>query len=114
VARPAAADRQVEQEIEVAIEDPPGEAGERVEGDVVQPPGDAVGRPVDSVDVEVAGEVLVDRAGRADAPADAGMAREMHRGVDGPRLAADDLHDVDLAARGPADLVDVRAEHPER
>src|SRR4051794_2398427 len=38
----------------------------------------------------------------------------MHRAVHGCRLAADVLHDVDLASLWPADDVDVRSEHPER
>src|ERR1051326_8178552 len=38
----------------------------------------------------------------------------MNSAVNCGRLFADVFHDVDLAAVGPADLVDVFAEHPER
>src|SRR5207244_4541732 len=41
------------------------------------------------------------------------VAGAMHRAVYPAGLLANVLHDVDLAARGPADLVAVVAQHPE-
>src|SRR5690606_39104077 len=43
----------------------------------------------------------------------AGVAGSVNRAVDSLRLAADVLHDVDLAGLGPAYRLQVRAEHPE-
>ena len=69
--------------------------------------------PVDGEDVEVVGV----RAGcQRVRPADAGaarIARPVQRAVHHRRLAADVLHDVDLAAARPSSRVDVGAEHPE-
>src|SRR5262249_44268753 len=36
----------------------------------------------------------------------------MHAAVIGERLAADVLHNIDLATRGPADGIDVGSQHP--
>src|SRR2546423_15008887 len=50
-------------------------------------------------------------------PADAARARvsrPVHGAVHDRRLAADVLHDIDLARLRPTDSVDVVAEHPER
>src|SRR6185503_17258765 len=44
----------------------------------------------------------------------AGVAGAVNRAVDRGRLLADVLHDVDLAARRPADRADVVTEHPDR
>src|SRR5205085_7616197 len=64
-------------------------------------------------DVEVVGEGAGgEGVGRADAVR-AGVARPVHRAVDYRRLAPDVLHDVYLAAVGPARRLDVVAEHPE-
>ena len=106
----------VDEQEEVVVEDP-GLALEIIGGQgavelVVQVPADAFGLPGDRVHVEVVREA----GGGPVRPGDAGGAgvpRSMDRAVDDGRVLAEVLHDVDLAARGPPDLVDVLAEHPE-
>src|SRR5258708_36082767 len=70
--------------------------------------------PFHREDVEAVGQRLPARqreaASQGIAPRVAGT---VHRAVDGRRLAADVLHDVDLAAARPAGRVDVGAQHPE-
>src|ERR1051326_1649087 len=79
----------------------------------VHVPADDVRLPLDGEDVEVVGEVAGrERVGRADAVR-ARIARPVDRAVDYRRLAPDVLHDVYLAASGPACGLDVVAEHPE-
>src|SRR5260370_6955108 len=51
--------------------------------------------------------------GRARVARSSDGAGAVERTVDGARLLADVLHDVDFAARGPADGPDVVAKHPE-
>src|SRR5439155_5132076 len=70
--------------------------------------------PLHREDVIVVGErALRERVGPADAVA-AGVAGSVNGAVHRLRLAADVLHDVDLAGARPTDGVDVVAEHPER
>ena len=73
---------------------------------------DARGRPLNGIDMIIVGEPpgrnpegLTDALG-------AGIARAVDGAMDGIRLAADVLHDVDLAAGGPWLALDVGAEHP--
>lgn len=76
---------------------------------VVDVPGDHVRLPVHPVGVEGVGERRAEGAAARDA-ASAGVAGPVHGAVDGVRLAADVLHDVDLAGVGPPAA---GAEHPE-
>ena len=70
--------------------------------------------PLDSENVEVIRKALLagQSVGRFDAGA-ADVSGAMDRAVNRSRLLTDVFHDVDFAARGPADFVDVIAEHPE-
>jgi hypothetical protein len=76
-------------------------------------PGDVTGLPFDGVDVEVVGQ----RRGQVDRGAEPRVSR-IARAVERPEqlcgIPSDVLHDVDLARGRPADIVDVRPEHPER
>ena len=73
------------------------------------------GFPFNSVGVEAFGEVFA--AGEAGRSGEIGGGavgkRAVDRAVDDVRLLADVFHDVDLAALGPADRMNVVAEHPE-
>jgi hypothetical protein len=72
------------------------------------------GFPFDGVDVEGFGKVFA--AGEFSGGGEIGRGtvgeRAVDRTVNGGGLFADIFHDVDLAALGPADRVDVVAEHP--
>ncbi len=119
VARPVAADRDVEQHEERVVEDPAVAArvGRRLPAvlDAVDVPGDRVGGPVHGEGVEVVGERLRRSAAcTASSARAAGVAGAVHGAVHVAGLAADVLHDVDLAAGRPRVLADVVAEHPER
>src|SRR4051812_35338412 len=78
----------------------------------VDVPADLLRLPLHRVHVEVVGERMRERVGAAD-PVLTGVARPVHGAVHDVRLAADVLHHVDLAARGPAAAVDVGAEQQE-
>ena len=115
-----AAHRHVQQDEERMIEDPSGASGE-IGGRngliklVIHVEADHPGFPFDSVQVKIVGEALArrERVGRAH-PGPAGVVRTVHAAVDDVRLLADVLHDVDLAACGPAHSGDVLPQQPER
>src|SRR5690606_3838434 len=113
-----AADGDVEDEEEGMVIDPFGSRRDIVRRNrkdrlAVHEPADLVGTPLDGEDVEVVGEgcALRQISALADAVC-AGVAGSVNRAVDSRRLAADVLHDVDLARLGPAYRLQVRAEHP--
>jgi hypothetical protein len=89
---------------------------ERGELGLVDVEADFCGFPFDSVNVEAFGEVFTtgEFCGRGEIGGGAVGERAVDRAVDGGGLFADVLHDVDFAALGPADRIDVVAEHPER
>src|SRR5437773_2628668 len=84
----------------------------QVEG-AVDVPANRIRLPLAGVHVKGVGEGA---RGQVICAADAlrtGVPRAVHRAVHPAGLLADVLHDVDLAARGPADGGDVVAQHPE-
>ncbi len=113
---PVAADRQVEDDEERKIVHPfPG----KVRGAdleilrVVHVPADLVRLPFDGEHMErIRKRALGDRGGLTHAGAP-GVSRPVHGPIHAAGFAADMLHDVDLAATGPARLVYVRPQHPE-
>src|SRR5260370_20088067 len=76
---------------------------------------DCAGLPFDRVEMKIVREILAGREaeGRSGVAGSADRARTVERTVNDARLLADIFHDVDFAARGPADGSDVVAEHPE-
>src|SRR5215469_6691327 len=119
IARPASADRDVQQNEEFVMVDPFRSFREicrRARGVelIVDVEADGFVFPFDRVNVEVVGEGRV--AGKAEGCTDAlaaGVFRTVNRAVDERRFLADIFHDVDLAALRPSALTDVVAEHPE-
>src|SRR5690606_19600317 len=114
---PSCADGLVEDEVVRLVERPFVRTAARVlEGEVrpaVDEEVDPVLVPLRRVDVEVVVGPLDDEARpslRADSVVEGGG---VHVGVYAIGIEADILHDVDLAARGPVDFGDVRAEHPD-
>jgi hypothetical protein len=98
-----------------AGQDDRGLRRERGEKCLVYVEADFGGFPLDCVDVESVGEIFA--AGETCGRSEVGGGTVGERAVDGAvncgRLFTDVLHDVDLAALGPADRVDIIAEHPE-
>ena len=117
LAAPVAADGEVEDEILFPVVGPGVPTGPLVAvGEVL--PGvdeevDLLGVPLDGVDVE-----RLRGVGDGDPIALVGLLTWLYlacgcwRGS--PGVEADELHDVDLAAAGPADLADIGAEGPDR
>src|SRR5687768_5497761 len=73
----------------------------------IDEPPDVIGSPRDGENMKVVGVISArERIGAADSLG-AGVTRTMQRAVSDGRLAADVLHDVDLAALGPPNRIDV-------
>jgi hypothetical protein len=85
----------------------------RCETGSVHVPVDPILLPLEGEDVEGVGDRDAQVVGVADA-APAAVPRAVDRPEDLVRVAAELLHDVDLAAARPAHLADVGAERPER
>src|SRR6478736_3975200 len=109
IAGPGAADGDVEDDEELVVEHPARAAGQvrglaRDVEMVVDVEPDLVLLPLDRVEVIPVGERLAIGAREQHRrPVRARVAGAVDRPMDDVRLAADVLHDVDLAARGPAD-----------
>src|SRR6266516_959853 len=116
VAGPGPTDRYVQNDEERMIVHPWSGQVMRSDGliqRIVDVPANRARVPLDGEDMKRVGEgtrAHLVRAGDALCP---GVAGAMHRAVHPARLLADVLHDVDLAARGPADRDAVIAQHPE-
>src|SRR5689334_25026547 len=80
----------------------------------VDVPADRVQLPLDREHVKRVRERAAREVVGAGDTIGTGVARAVHRTVHGRWLLADVLHDVHLAAPGPADLRDVVTQHPER
>src|SRR5256712_5211410 len=85
----------------------------QVEG-IVDVPANRILLPLDGVHVKGVGERARAHVICAADALRTGVPGAVHRAVHPAGLLADVLHDVDLAARGPADRGDVVAQHPER
>ena len=111
-----AADSQVQDHVEGVVEDPLVGShvgrGRVVVVDAIHEPVNFVGRPLHREGVVVLGHRLLQSVGVTE-----GRAARVTGAVDRAEhligIAADVLHDVDLAALRPTDLADVGAQHPE-
>src|SRR5437899_948134 len=100
----------------VVVHPPPGQGirGDGLVQHVVYVPANRSRLPLDGVDVKRVGKRARRQVVRAADASRAGVPRAVYCAVHPARFLADLLHDVDLAARGPADGGDVVAQHPER
>src|SRR6266702_2214358 len=115
VAGPGPTDRYVQNDEERMIVHP--WSGQVMRSDalrqrIVDVPANRARVPFDGEDMKRVGEGTSAQLVRAGDALCTGVAGAMHRAVHPARLLADVLHDVDLAARGPADRDAVIAQHP--